>query len=755
MFRITRLGQKLGIVWLAALILFAIITAASVHDEISEVREINDVYLRDARQALLSADFESALVRAAGKAAAFALTRRSSYLQESTDATNVARDASDKLRRTLGDSPTSLGLEGKHIDFLKRQHELLTLVEQGIAVAISLRSGADPKQVGQALEAIYAYEPLAATLHRDVGVHREAELSANEYQFRDLSRATLTSFALGFLSQFGLIVTTFYLLRGWVVRPINRLAAAANLVTQDKFGETVTVTSGDEVGQLQMAFNKMVHTLFERQKAIEDSEIRFREIAEHFPGSFIVSDAASELIYVSPGYEHVWGSSREALFARPETLVEAIHPEDRDKVLTNWKKIDCGESSAQEFRIRDVDGTVRWIWDRSVPIKDEHGHLARVIAISEDITYRKTMQGDLRSRETLHRTLVDTTGTGYFMIDQAGRLLDANDEYVHLIGRKTVDEMQWNHISRWIALHDRDRVVDSIEYCLLKGSVKNLEIDFVNDAGELTPVEINAAVIQTDMGPRILGLCRDITERKRAEGVLRDAREQSRRFAARLISSIEGERARISREMHDELGQAFTGLSLDLAWLRLELEELPGHARIEGIREKIRSMVNETDDAITVVRRIANNLRPPIWDNTAIVPAMSAHIEQFQERSGIKCIAELDDTIKLDPERGTQVYRVFQEALTNIARHAQASQVTIRFTYYGSNGLRLEVSDNGAGITPGTAHDPVSLGIIGMFERAYLLGGELTLESSPFAGTIIKLEFAMISNALEQAAIAI
>lgn len=752
MFRITRLGQKLGIVLMAALILFAVITARGIYDEISEVKEINEVYLRDARQALFSADFEAAIVRAAGEAAAFALTRRSAYLQEATDATNAARHALNKLRLTLGDSPTTLGLEGKHVGFLERQHQLLTLVDHGIAVAFSLPSRADKKQVGDALEAIYAYESAVVTLHRDVGEHREAELSANEHQFRELSSTTLTNFATSFLSLLGLIAVSFYLLRDWVVRPINRLAAAANAVTLGGLGETVPVTSGDEVGRLQTAFNKMAQTLVDRQKEIEDSDIRFREIAEHFPGAFIISGAAREILYVSPGYEQVWGSTREVLLANPASLVAAIHPDDRERVLSEWKHLDRGESSAQEFRILDFDGTVRWIWDRGVPVKDEHGHLVRVIAISEDITHRKSMQADLQLKETLYQTLVNTTGTGYFMIDQAGRLLDANEEYVRLSGRRSVGEIQWKPVSQWIAPHDCDRGADAIEHCLRRGTINNLEIDFVNRAGVVTPVEISAAVIQTNLGPRILGLCSDISERKRTERALRDSREQSRRFAARLISSIERERARIAREMHDELGQTFTGLSLDLAWLKLELGELPQHGRTEALGEKVRSMVGATDDAITVVRRIANNLRPPIWDNTAIVPALSAQIEQFQERTGIRCVAELDDTITLDPDRGTQVYRVFQEALTNIARHAGASQVNIGFTRTAANRLRLEVSDNGVGVEPAVASHLGSLGIIGMYERAHLLDGELTLKPNPVGGTIIQLEFPIISNVLELAA---
>ena len=387
-------------------------------------------------------------------------------------------------------------------------------------------------------------------------------------------------------------------------------------------------------------------------------------------------------------------------------MVAAILPEDRERVLTEWKKLDRGESCAQEFRIRDVDGTVRWIWDRGVPIKDERGHLVRVIAISEDITHRKTMQADLRSKETLYRTLVDTTDTGYFMIDQAGRLLDANAEYARLSGRRTVSEIQWHHVSQWIAPHDRDRGADSIERCLREATISNLEIDFVDAAGELTPVEINAAVIQTNLGPRILSLCRDISERKGAERALRESREQTQRFARRLITSIEVERTRIAREMHDDLGQAFTGLSLDLAWLQLKVGALPNDGRTESIREKVRAMTGETDDAITVVRRIANNLRPPILDNTAIGPALSAQIAQFQERSGIVCVVDLDDDIALEPDLATLVFRVFQEAITNIVRHARATQVTIRFKRDPSSMLRLEVSDNGVGIKPGVANAP-------------------------------------------------
>lgn len=283
MFRFTRLGQKLGIVLIAALILFAIITATSVHDEVLEVREINEIYLRDARQALLSADFESTITRAAGEAVSFALTRRATYLQEAIDATAAARRALDGLQLTLGDTPTTVGLEGKHIGLLKRQHELLSLVEHGIAVANALPAGTEAKQVSVALAEIYAYEPLAEALHRDVGAHREAELSENQHQFRDLSRATLTSFALSFLSQIGLVVATFYLLRGSVVRPINRLAAAASSVTQGNLDETVTVTSNDEIGRLQTAFNKMVRTCSNAKRRSKTVKYDFVKLQNTFP----------------------------------------------------------------------------------------------------------------------------------------------------------------------------------------------------------------------------------------------------------------------------------------------------------------------------------------------------------------------------------------------------------------------------------------------------------------------------------------
>ena len=184
MFRFTRLGQKLGIVLIAALILFAIITATSVHDEVLEVREINEIYLRDARQALLSADFESTITRAAGEAVSFALTRRATYLQEAIDATAAARRALDGLQLTLGDTPTTVGLEGKHIGLLKRQHELLSLVEHGIAVANALPAGTEAKQVR---ELVFTKVPLimSSSCTNGVAAHEDNHTGTQRRVYRD------------------------------------------------------------------------------------------------------------------------------------------------------------------------------------------------------------------------------------------------------------------------------------------------------------------------------------------------------------------------------------------------------------------------------------------------------------------------------------------------------------------------------------------------------------------------------------------
>ena len=226
----------------------------------------------------------------------------------------------------------------------------------------------------------------------------------------------------------------------------------------------------------------------------------------------------------------------------------------------------------------------------------------------------------------------------------------------------------------------------------------------------------------------------DITRRKRAEEELQRSFKQLRELAARLQSVREEERARVAREIHDELGQALTAIKIDLASLMRALR-----TDQEEESEKAESILKLVDQTILCVRRIATELRPGILDDLGLVAAVEWAAEEFEARTGTKCRLDLpQDDIVIDQERTTAIFRIFQETLTNVTRHAEATEVDVRLGREDGH-IVLEVRDNGRGIGQEQLSTGRSLGILGMRERALLLGGELIISGTPGKGTIVRL----------------
>lgn len=210
--------------------------------------------------------------------------------------------------------------------------------------------------------------------------------------------------------------------------------------------------------------------------------------------------------------------------------------------------------------------------------------------------------------------------------------------------------------------------------------------------------------------------------------------QQLRGLAARLQSVQEVERKRVAREIHDQLGQALTAIKIDVSSL---VRELPGGQKQQP--ERTSTILKLVDETIQSVRRISTELRPGILDDLGLVAAVEWAGEEFQARTGTKCQLDLpQDDIAVDPERATAIFRIFQETLTNIARHADASEVEARLA--SKNGeLILEVHDNGRGISKERLQNEESLGILGMRERALLFGGDLAITGVPGKGTAVRV----------------
>jgi NO-binding membrane sensor protein with MHYT domain len=232
-------------------------------------------------------------------------------------------------------------------------------------------------------------------------------------------------------------------------------------------------------------------------------------------------------------------------------------------------------------------------------------------------------------------------------------------------------------------------------------------------------------------------LQKHITERKLAEEQLRATSEQLRALSASFQSAREEEGTRIARELHDELGGALTSLRWDLEEVEKMLSVGRDQANISALREKIAGMTRLIDATINTVKRISAELRPIILDDLGLVAAIEWQVQEFEARSGIICqFDSLVDNADLSREQATALFRILQEALTNILRHAQATRVNITIEEEEGEFV-LRIRDNGRGITEAEKTRPRSLGLIGMRERAQLIGGKIEITGVTGKGTVL------------------
>lgn len=224
----------------------------------------------------------------------------------------------------------------------------------------------------------------------------------------------------------------------------------------------------------------------------------------------------------------------------------------------------------------------------------------------------------------------------------------------------------------------------------------------------------------------------EVDERRQAENKLIILNRQLRDLSANLQTIREEERTRIAREIHDVLGQQLTVLKLDTAWLSKRLA--PG-----DLQNKVQVMLHTIDETLQVVKKIATELRPGVLDDLGLIAAIEWQCREFESRMGIKCVFHTEiEELEISQEISTAVFRIFQETLTNILRHAKASQVEVRIAVIDDI-FMLTVSDNGRGITEEEIGRRDSLGLLGMKERMLAVGGKIFITGLPGAGTVVKL----------------
>lgn len=361
---------------------------------------------------------------------------------------------------------------------------------------------------------------------------------------------------------------------------------------------------------------------------------------------------------------------------------------------------------------------------------------------------RETVERDLRLTQSQLSRLHSSDLIGFMISSSDGRVLQANDALLRMIqhGRGELER----GLLRWDTLTPPDlRRGDlrAIEELNAHGVAPAYEKAYIRADGTRVPILLGAARLEGRPDENVVFVV-DISHQKRIETSLAEANEELeqlnaeleeriveaqrdlRALASRHDKSREHQLAELAREIHDVFGQELTVFKVDLAWLKRRLDDAP-----EPVRARLDTMIERIDAMFATVRRIASGLRPRILDDLGLVAAIEVHARDLAKRTGLAIELALPDELPVTHEIGTAVFRILQELLTNVVRHARASRVEVALTATDHH-LLLRVADDGIGITE-PAH---GLGILGMRERALAAGGTLSITRGRPQGTVATLE---------------
>ncbi|HKO30746.1 MAG TPA: PAS domain S-box protein, partial [Nitrospiraceae bacterium] len=470
---------------------------------------------------------------------------------------------------------------------------------------------------------------------------------------------------------------------------------------------------------------------------VHEGKAQLRAILDHSPGLIFLKDLEGRYLDVNQQFERTFHLTRQDIIGKTDrdifppaqatafrnndlTVLKAARPLQFEEVALHSDGFHT--SIVSKFPLRRLDGTPY-----------------AVCGITTDITQRKQAEEARKESEERYRSIFENAVEGIFQTTLDGRFVAVNPALARMYGYDSPDEMIATITDIGSQLYvDPERHDEFIRLMQTQEEVKGFEALVYRKNGSFIWISENVRGRRNQAGVLVgyEGTVEHLTERKLAEERLCATLEEVRLLSGRLATVQEAERTRIARELHDELGVGLTCLKIDLSRLYTTMvSEGAGVPKKAG--EKIRLMVEQVDATIASVQRLATELRPAILNDLGIVAAIEWQCKDFQKRTGIPCtcVTSADD-IAMEPEPATALFRICQEALTNAARHAQATAVTIKLVSQ-SDFLQLVVADNGLGIPDTKIVNRQSLGLLGMRERVAQFGGELTIQSHSGTGTTV------------------
>jgi PAS domain S-box-containing protein len=467
--------------------------------------------------------------------------------------------------------------------------------------------------------------------------------------------------------------------------------------------------------------------------ALKETERQLQTLVENLPDHVMRLDLQGRHTYVSPAVCKNTHIPPEHFIGKTAIDIDATGDPSTDRMLLEETLLCATEGKSRQCELTfHLPAGERVFSITHVPERNDLNEVVSVLAVARDITERKRMEQALVRREREYRTLAENLPDMVVRYDQDCRRRYLNPAYERYTGIKLQEARDKTPDEIWKPMMQREEYTARLKEIMRTGKPDQILLEWTLPDGSLTSHLMHAVAEYDESGKAIgvLVIGHNISELKATERRLQESRRQLQALAARREAAREEERKRIAREMHDELGQRLTALRMDVSVIRLRFgQDNP------QLMEQVKHMMSSVDSTIQVVRNVAARLRPATLD-MGIVSALEWLTEEFVQRSGIDCKLDVQqEHLDLDDTQATTVFRIVQESLTNITRHAQAKHVRIALTQQPDHYL-LEVSDDGVGFDP-HAKKHKSFGLMGIEERTLMLGGELKIETSPGKGTRI------------------
>jgi PAS domain S-box-containing protein len=498
--------------------------------------------------------------------------------------------------------------------------------------------------------------------------------------------------------------------------------------------------------------SKIARDITERKKAeaaMRQAHERLQEqaaVLEWAP--VLVRDIESRIVLWTRGAERLYGFSKaEALGRVSHELFQTEFAEGKEYVDEMLRQNGQWEGELVH-RKRNAERLI--VTSQQIVYRDSTGLPVHILEVNADITEQKNAEQGLRESQARFAGIIESAMDAIISIDETQRVVLFNTAAERMFGCAAAEALG-EPLDRFIPARLRAAHRAHVQAFGATGATsramgKLKDLTALRADGREFPIE--ASISQTKVGGAKLFtvIVRDITERKTAEETLNRSEEQLRALAAQLRQAREEEAGRIARELHDQLGRCLTAIKMDVAGIERGLTGGAGEGSFHALIERTKRMSQTLDETVHTVRRISAELRPGVLDDLGLAAAIDWQARDFQARSGVSCLIRVpEEDLRLSRDQSTALFRIFQESLTNVARHAQATKVWVNLSEE-EDAVVLEVGDDGVGFSPALLAERRSLGLLGMRERVAIFGGEIEFVGRPDQGTVVVVRMPVFKN---------